>query len=82
MKLTETPHVKIFQRDTVTFLPLAAYEDITRLLESGAEFWEGQTLYGATAFIRLTTVTDVHFVPQSAIDLAKREEDEAQWEPS
>ena len=82
MKLTDAPHVKVYQAQSVTYLPLAAYESITHALISGAQWWEGETLYGCTSTIRCASITDVHFTPQSALDIGKAEDDEAQWQPT
>jgi len=82
MKLTDAPHVKVYQGQSVTYFPCTAYESITHALLSETEWWEGQTLYGATSTIRCATITDVHFVPQSALDIGKAEDDEAQWQPT
>lgn len=77
---TKTPHVRMYQPQTVTELPTSAYESLTHALQSGAEWWEGETVHGASLLVRLSTVTDVHFMTQQAIDAAT--ETDTPWEPT
>jgi hypothetical protein len=79
MKVVDVPHVKVYQAGTMTILPVTAFEPLTHALASGAEWWEGTTAYGSALFVRCATITDVHLVPQAAIDLCKAEDDEVQW---
>lgn len=81
MKLSDAPHVKLYQASTMTMLPATAYEPLTHALVSGAEWWEGTTAYGSAFLVRCSTITDVHLVTQHAIELGKAEDEEAQWQP-
>jgi hypothetical protein len=79
MRRDKLAHVKLYQPGCVTLFPVTAYEPITHALQSGVEWWEGTTLYGATMMVRLSTVTDVHLFPQEAIEAADADTDEAEY---
>lgn len=61
MARTDQSHVRVWQsgQDMPTLLPATAYEPLTHALTTGAEWWEGTTLYGATVLIRCATIADV-----------------------
>lgn len=79
MKANE-PGVRVYQQGAVIHFPPTCWEGLTNALESGAAFWEGTTIHGATVMIRLSTVTDVHFMTADSIASAKADDEEAQWQ--
>jgi hypothetical protein len=81
VKISDAPHVKVYQEEGVTLLPVTAFESITHALLARADWWEGTTIYGVTFFVRCATVTDVHLVTQAALDLQKAEEEDASPPP-
>lgn len=83
MSTRRGPHVRLFQRacETATLLPLSAWESLGHALDTSAEWWEGETIYGATVRIRVSTIADIHYVTQAALDAA-REDDEQETYPN
>ena len=73
------PHVRMYQGPLMTHLPTSSYESLTHALQSGAEWWEGETLYGSAFLVRLSSITDVRYMNAEGIAAERDDEQDVPW---